>query len=420
MALAYRHYVLGVLLLVYVVNFIDRQILAILLPLIKADLQLSDTQLGFLGGIAFAIFYVTVGLPIAWLADRRSRRKIISVAVFVWSALTAATGFAGSFLQMVLLRIGVGVGEAGCTPPAHSLISDYFPAEERGTAMAIYNLGFSFGVLIGFAAGGFIGEQLGWRPAFILAGLPGLGLAVLVWYTVREPARGQRLAAAQSDAPPARETLRFLFSQRAFLHLAAAASLTNLGYVGALLWIPSFFVRSHALGTAEIGAWLAVLTGIIGGVGTFAGGWLTDRLGERDRRWYFWLPAIGTLAATPFVPAVFFASTATGAFALFAAPAFFVALGVAPIYAMTQGLAKPRMRALAAALMLFVINLLGMGAGPQIVGLLSDVFAPELGQDALRWAIASVMTIGVLWPALHFLMGARTLRADLDRALDRH
>mgnify|MGYP002624521028 CR=1 FL=1 len=412
----YRWYVLGVLVLVYIVNFIDRQILAILLPLIKADLGFSDTALGFLTGFAFAIFYVTLGFPAAWLADRGSRQRIISIAVLLWSAMTAATALANTFVQMALCRIGVGVGEAGCTPPAHSLISDYFPREERGTALGIYNLGFSFGVLIGFAAGGWVGETLGWRWAFFWAGMPGLLLSILVWTTVKEPVRRVAVQSPATDQPTLPDVLRFLLSQRAFVHLVIAASLTNLAYIGGLQWIPSFFNRSHGLSPAEVGIRLALVTGLVGGLGPLLGGVLTDYFGRRDMRWYVWLPGLGTVLATPFVVGAFLWPTSGGALLFLTVPASLGALGVAPLYAATRHLAHARMRAFAAASILFAINLVGLGFGPQLIGILSDILAPRYGIDSLRYALVAIMSIGTLYPALHFWLCARTLQADVERA----
>ncbi len=406
-----RYHILAVVLLIYIFNFIDRQLLAILLPYIKRDLAVSDTLLGFLTGPAFALFYATLGIPAAWLADRGWRREVLSIAVFLWSFLTAATGFAHSFLEMLLLRIGVGVGEAGCTPPAHAIIAENFPREERGKAMGVYMTGFSFGVLIAFSAGGWIGENVGWRSAFVYAGAPGILLALLGWVTIPR----SRVANSGTGTTPVRAALGFLLSQRSFVHLCLANALANGCYIGAIFWLPSFFERSHGLGTAETGRWLALAVGIVGGSGTFSGGWLADRLGRRDLRWYMGVPSVGMLIALPFVCMTLLASSPTTAFVLYFVPSFFIAMGPAPCYATTQALARPEIRAFASATMLFVTAVLS-GLGPLAVGMLSDTFAPAYGMESLRHALLIVLIIGSTWPLAHYALAARTLRADVARA----
>jgi predicted MFS family arabinose efflux permease len=406
-----RYYILAVVLLIYIFNFIDRQLLAILLPYIKKDLAVSDTLLGFLTGTAFALFYVTLGFPAARLADRGWRREVLSIAVFLWSFMTAATGFARNFIEMLLLRIGVGVGEAGCTPPAHAIIAENFPREERGKAMGVYMMGFSLGVLIAFSAGGWIGENLGWRAAFVYAGAPGILLALLAWFTIPR----SRPAAYAPGTMSAGAALRFLRSQRSFVHLCLANAIANGCYIGAIQWLPSFFVRSHGLGTAEIGRWLALAIGIFGGCGTIFSGWLADRLGLRDLRWYLGVPAVALLIALPFVSMTLLAADSTAAFRFYLVPSFFAAMGAAPVYATTQALARPEMRAFASATMLFVTNV-ASGLGPQAVGILSDAFAAAYGADSLRYAMLIVLVIGSTWPVAHYALAARTLRADVARA----
>jgi predicted MFS family arabinose efflux permease len=406
-----RYYVLAVVLIIYIFNFIDRQLLAILLPYIKKDLAVSDTLLGFLTGTAFALFYVTLGFPAAWLADRGWRREVLSFAVFLWSFMTAATGFARNFIEMLLLRIGVGVGEAGCTPPAHAIIAENFPREERGRAMGIYMTGFSLGVFIAFFAGGWIGEHLGWRAAFIYAGAPGILLALLAWFSIPR----SRPATSGSGTTSVGAALRFLRSQRSFVHLCLANAIANGCYIGAIQWLPSFFVRSHGLGTAEIGRWLAIAIGVFGGCGTVFGGWIADRLGLRDLRWYMATPAIAMLIALPFVSMTLLAESSTTAFQFYLVPSFFIAMGAAPCYATTQALARPEMRALASATMLFVTNVFS-GLGPQVVGILSDALAPAYGSDSLRYAMLIVLIAGSTWPVAHYRLAARSLRADVGRA----
>nr|MDH4382292.1 MFS transporter [Gammaproteobacteria bacterium] len=293
---ALRHYVLGVLLVVYTFNFIDRQILSILMESIKRDLQLSDQSLGFLSGFAFAAFYATLGIPMALWADRGNRRNLISISLALWSAMTAVCGLAQNFTHLALARIGVGIGEAGCSPPSHAIISDYFHPRERATALGIYALGIPFGVMFGLFLGGWINEVFGWRNAFFLLGLPGIALAVVVRMTVPEPQRGLSDARVDhGERPSFGETLRFLRRRPAFMHLSFGAGLACfLGY-GLITWLPAFLIRSHGLKTGEIGLWLGLLMGVVGGIAMFSGGVLADRLGRRDIRWSAWMVAVAFL-----------------------------------------------------------------------------------------------------------------------------
>src|SRR5262245_59532954 len=276
---SYRRYVLGLLLVVYVVNFVDRSIVNILLEPIRQEFQPSDTALGFLSGVAFAIFYATLGIPIARWADRGVRRDIIALALFLWSGMTALSGLARTFPQLVLARIGVGVGHAGCSPPAHCILSAYYPPERRGTAFAIYALGIPIGTAFGYLTGGWMAETLGWRSAFLLVGLPGLLLAVIVRLTLREPPRGH--AEARRDAGPAPEpveVMRAMWRLPTFRHLAAAATLHAFVGYGLANWNAVFLMRSHGMSPGEVGTWLAFIAVVFGGLGTFLGGYLTDRL----------------------------------------------------------------------------------------------------------------------------------------------
>ena len=409
-------YALGILLVVYVFNFIDRSILAILLEPIKREFQVSDTYLGFLSGIAFALFYTVVGIPVARWADRGNRRTIIALALFTWSAMTAVTGLARSFGQLALARIGVGVGEAGCSPPAPSLISDLFPPERRATALSIYALGIPIGGGIGFLAGGWLNELFDWRTAFIVVGLPGVLLAALVRFTLREPPRGvyDPPAAADVARPSAREALSFLWSLRAFRHISFGGALHAFYGYGAQAFIASFFVRSHGLETGEIGTWLAVL-GFTGGVaGTYLGGWLADRYGARDVRWYVWVPALATLVYIPFAFLLYLWPDARTALVLWLPGATLGGMYLGPTFAMTQSLVRPEMRATASAILLFILNIIGLGLGPQGVGILSDLLTPTFQVDALRYALLITVVGFAAWSVTHYALAARTLQADLS------
>jgi len=416
---AYARYVLGVLFVVYVFNFIDRQILSILLPSIKEDLQVSDTALGFLTGFAFAAFYTVAGLPIARMADTGTRRTIIAIGVAVWSVMTAAQGLSRVFWQLALARIGVGVGEAACSPPAHSLLADYFPPERRATALAVYASGIHFGVLFGLLAGGWINEFFGWRVAFFVVGLPGVLLAVLVRLTVREPDRGQSEPGVQvAEQPPAvKDVFAFLWQMSSFRHLALGSAFMAFAGYGLSTWTPTFLVRVHGMGTGEIGTWYGTITGVFGATGAFLGGWLTDRLSRSDARWYLWVPAIGAVFGIPFVLALLFWSDPHQGLLLSIPSTVMGAMWLGPVFSLTQTLAQVRMRAVASAILLFIINIIGLGLGPQVVGILNDVLQPRFGVDAVRWSLASVAVVMSLWAGFHYVWAARTLREDL-RAKD--
>jgi MFS family permease len=415
----YRRYVLGLLFVVYVVNFVDRSILNILLEPIKREFQPSDTALGFLSGVAFAIFYATLGIPIARWADRGVRRDIIALALFVWSGMTALCGLARTFPQLVAARIGVGIGEAGCSPPAHSILSDYYPPERRGTAFAIYALGIPVGTAFGFFTGGWMAETLGWRMAFLLVGLPGIALALVVRLTLREPPRGHSEAVHDVGPPPAPlAVMRAMWRIATFRHLAAAAALHAFVGYGVAAWNAAFLIRSHGMSVGEVGSWLAGIAIVGGGLGTFLGGYLTDRLRPRDVRWSLWVPGVSTLVAVPFSLFFYLGSDLRVVLALATIPVFFGAMYLGPTFALTQALAPLRMRAVASAFLLFLINLIGLGLGPQMVGIGSDLLAAKLEEDSLRGALAITVTINV-WSGLHYFLGARTITADLGAAAAR-
>ena len=296
----YSYFVLGVLTIVYTFNFIDRQIIAILSPAIKEDLGLSDSMLGLLKGLAFAVLYTVMGIPLAWLADRWNRVSIISISLAVWSGFTAISGFANNALQLALARIGVGIGEAGCSPPAHSLISDYFPKEKRASALAIYSLGIPFGQMFAFLAGGWVLETFGWRNAFFIVGIPGVLLAIVMKLTVKEPIRGAQDAAAVKAKPVKySEGLKKLLTIPSYWGITIAVTLASFTGYGLGLWIVDFYRRTYELSYTEITVPLAFLNGVAYGVGTYLGGRLTDRFGRKDKGAYAWLPGVGMLLTIP-------------------------------------------------------------------------------------------------------------------------
>jgi predicted MFS family arabinose efflux permease len=411
----YARFVLFLLFVVYVFNFVDRQILAILLEPIRRELGVSDAAMGLLTGWTFAVFYTFAGIPIARLADRGARRSVIAAGAALWSAMTALSGLAQSFAQLALARIGVGVGEAACSPPAHSLLSDYFPPERRATALAIYASGIHFGTAFGYLAGGWINEAFGWRTAFFVVGLPGLAAAALVRLAVREPRRGLSERGAVDEPPPAtREAVAFLWRLPSFRHLSFASALTAFAGYGVAIWTPTFLIRVHGMGTGEIGTWLGLIAGLAGASGAYLGGLATDRLRARDPRHSLWVPALASLAGLPFVGLLLFWPDPRVALLLSVPATVFGAMWLGPVFALTQTLVRVRMRALASAILLFVINLIGLGLGPQTVGLLNDALRPRFGAGAVRWSLAAVVLVASLWAAVHFALGARTLRADLE------
>jgi MFS family permease len=421
---AYRSYALGLLVVVSVFNYLDRQILSILLEPIKRDLQLSDTALGFLTGIAFALFYTFAGIPIARWADQGMRRTIIALGLAVWSGMTALTGLAQTFTQLVLARVGVGIGEAACSPPAHSLLSDYFPPERRGTALSIFALGVPIGIMLGYLAGGWVNQYFGWRTAFFVVGLPGLVLALVLRLTLREPPRGHSEGLHVGGATATEsigEVLRFMWGLRSFRHLSLAAALHAFYGYGSLAFVPAFMMRVHGMtNTAELGLWLGLIAGVFAGVGTFLGGTLSDRFAgsKKDTRWYMWLPAWATLLGVPFSFLFYLWPEGRTALLLSIPGSILGPMWLGPTGAMTQGLVKLRMRATASAILLFIINMIGLGLGPQTVGMVSDLLTPSYGTEAIRYALLSVVVTGSVWAAGHYFLAARTLRDDL-KAKDR-
>ncbi len=412
--LAYRRYVLGLLAVVYVFNFMDRTILIILLQPIKDELLLSDTQLGLLSGIAFALFYVTLGVPIARLADRYNRVNIIAFSIFLWSLMTAVCGLAGNFIQLLMARIGVGVGEAGCTPPAHSMISDYFDSGSRSTALGIYSLGLPIGSFLGVLAGGWIAQLYGWRAAFLVVGLPGLALALLVKLSIREPARGlaEGRQPPAANLPPLREVARYLWGRKTFVHITLATSLLAFTSFGTGTWIPPFLIRSHGMGLGEVGTVLAILTIVAGVAGTLGGGILGDRLARRDLRWYVWLPVIFMLAGIPFLVAGLLVANTYLALTLWLLPTLSFYAYVGPVMAVIQRLAALRIRAMSVAVFFFFTNMIGMGLGPLLIGWISDLTHRLFGDDSLRYALM-IGVVFILWASVHYLLAAKSIRHDL-------
>lgn len=409
----YRWTVLVMLTVVYTFNFIDRQILVILQEPIKADLGLSDAQLGLLTGFSFALVYVTAGIPIAWLADRANRRNIVAASLAFWSLMTALSGLVQNYGQLLAARLGVGVGEAGGSPPSHSMISDYFPPSSRGTALSFYSMGIYIGVLFGFAAGGWIAENFGWRNAFFVIGIPGILYALVVLWVIKEPKRGQYDLAGVPAQSSLSETLAGLKRRPTFWYLSVGCAFTAFISYGNGNFMPSFLMRNHGMSLAEVGAILGLISGLSGATGTFLGGFLADRLATRDMRWYVWIPILGGLSSM--IPAYYtlFGENTTLIVAAMIPSQILSALYLGPCIATCHNLVSPGMRAMASAILYFVLNLIGLGLGPLTVGILSDLFAEPFGENNLRYAMATALTIGFL--GIYFLwMGSRSLNRDLE------
>lgn len=414
-----RYYALGLLTVVYAFNFIDRQLLAILQESIKADLGLSDSQLGLLAGFAFALFYVSAGIPIARWADHSNRRNIVAASVFIWSFMTAISGSVQNYTQLLLARIGVGVGEAGGSPPSHSIISDIFPPEKRATALGFYSTGVNIGILFGFLLGGWINEYFGWRMAFLVVGLPGILLAVLVRFTLAEPIRGiADKKTVEADSTPFLGVLKLLWSRRSFRHMAFAGALNAFAGYSTASWTASFMIRSYDMSTGELGTWLAFISGFCGAVGVFLGGVLADRLSTRDKRWYMWVPGFAGLISIPFVAMVYLVNGPYWALCLSIIPGLLHNVYLGNTIAMTHGLVGLRMRALASAVLFLILNLIGMGLGPLFVGMLSDALQPTHAEHSLRQAMLYLLPAVLTWSTIHFFLAARSLRADLAAAPD--
>lgn len=408
-------FALFLLFLVSFFNYLDRYMLAILLPNIKADLDLSDTQLGFITGFAFTIFYATLGIPIARLADRYSRKTIISLALAVWSIMTAICGLAQNFVQLAVARVLVGVGEAGASPPSHSLIADYFPPEKRTRALSIFTLGAPVGILIGFIVGSWLATQYSWRIALFAFGIPGALLSIVIYWKLVEPRRGHAEALPDDGQVDSFWTvLRTLSGSRAFCHISLATGLYTVLWLGVVNWLPSFFTRSFGMTLEQVGFWLALVLGISQIFGMLASGVLTDRLVRRDARWYAWLPALAIAVATPMFAITFITENVVVAFAFVFLP-FMVSVMQGPAtFSAVQSLAGLRMRAMAAAVLLLVTNLVGGMFGTLSVGLLSDYFEASRGDESLRLALLIVSLVFGLWSALHYALASRTIGDELN------
>jgi predicted MFS family arabinose efflux permease len=410
---AYANLVLAMLLVVYTFNFLDRQILGILVQPIKAELGLTDTQLGALGGIAFALLYSTLGIPLALVADRTSRSWVITISLAVWSGFTALCGVATSFWQLFAFRLGVGVGEAGGVAPSYAMIADYFPPERRARALAIYSLGIPIGLAAGALLGGFIAASVDWRTAFIVVGLAGIIIAPIFRLVVREPARGGADPARSTPAEraPIAAVFPTLARKPSFWLMAFAAAFSSMCGYGLAFWTPSMLIRSFGFSLWEASQFMGGLVLIGGTLGVFAGGWFADRLGTRDRGVYAKLPASAWLISVPLFALGFWSSSPWSAFAFLLIPNGLNILWLGPVTTAVQNLVPAHMRATASASFLFINNLIGLGIGSWVMGAMSDAMTLRFGEEALRYSMMLALSFYAVASVLMFL-AVRPLRKD--------
>lgn len=470
---SYKGVVLGMLVLVYSFNFIDRTIIATIGQAIKTDLKLTDGQLGLLQGFAFALLYTLLGLPLARVAERFNRVTLITVCLVIWSGFTALCGMAQSFIQLLIFRVGVGIGEAGCSPPAQSLVSDYYAPQKRASALATYSFGIPLGAMVGSMTGGYLAEHLSWRAAFVIVGLPGILLALIFKLVVKEPPRGWSDREAGVLAPPvapeavvpeadpapqghwlAREAKGLaqvagqLFKRRAFVHMIIGGTLCSFAGYGAGGFAPAYFVRMFGLSLTTVGLVFGLLGGLSNGAGTLLGGFLTDRLGKADAKWYALIPGIGLIVATPIYILIYSQQSWPIAAALLLLPGLFSYTYLGPTFGVMHNLVDARQRATATAILFFILNLIALGGGPPFTGWLIDLIANRTFEahnlglftaacpgglapagsaaalvtachdtmaESTRWG--QIVTVCIYaWAGLHYVIASRGIAKDLADA----
>ncbi|NKF23568.1 spinster family MFS transporter [Solimonas marina] len=415
----YAWYVLAMLMVVYIFNWFDRYLLNITMESIKNDLGLSDTELGIISGFAFSAVYSISGLFIARMSDLGVRRTVVAGGLALWSTMTAVCGMASGFVHLVFARFGVGIGEATCSPPSHSLISDYFPPRQRATAIAVFSIGLYIGLGLGLGVGGWLNEQYGWRHAFMAAAVPGLLFAVLFRLTVKEPPRGAHDGAAADQHQSIAEVVRFMVTRRSFVAYTIGTGLFVFAGDATDIWGATFLMRVHGYSSEFVGARLGLLGGVAGALGTLFFAVLADRLSLRDLRWYVRVAGLGGLATMPFILLFLFASKGSMLFAFYFFATFCGASYMAPTIAVTQRLMPPRMRAVSSAVILLSFNIIGVASGNLVTGLLSDAFTPQYGDAALRYALAWTMIASLIGFAL-MIYAARRLPRDIEAGVAAH
>jgi MFS family permease len=422
MSNGYRNYVLFILTLIYAFNFIDRQIIGILSPFIKEDLGLTDAQLGWLKGIYFALLYTIVGIPIAWLADRYSRVNIIAISLTLWSGFTALSGMAGNYTQLALARIGVGIGEAGGSPPSHSIISDMYPKEKRAAALAIYSLGIPFGIMLAFFASAFIlrGGDADWRMVLYAVGLPGILLAIIMKLTIKEPVRSGNM---QTESAQTNQwaSIRQLLSIKSWWGMCLAIALASFGSYAISAWTIDFFVRAHAgLDITKLLITIGILNGTAYALGVYLGGVVVDKWAKTNKRAYGLVPAMALLLGTPCYFYSLQVESLNASLTLLTVLLFTTGSYLGPSFALAQTLAPVKVRAMSTALFFFILNLIALGGGPTFIGILSDAYASEMGEvESLRMSL-TWLTVPFILAIIAFLCTAKTLPKDWLAAEERN
>jgi MFS family permease len=409
---SHRRYALGIMTAVYTLNLVDRGLVAVLLQPIKEDMHLSDTQLGLMTGIVFAAFYATFGIPIARWADRGDRVTITALAIAVWGLTVMSCLLVTNYIQLLLARMASAIGESGCKPPTYSLIGDWYPRPaERTGAMTIYWLGGSVATLVSFAVGGLLNEAYGWRLTFFLMGLPGLVLAVIVRLSLVDP-RISPSPADHQELPPLRSVLTTLWRRKSMRHLTLALILLYTLGSGLSPWYTAFMIRSHQMGTGEVGVWLGVIFGVGGVLGVIIGGYVATRWLSNSEKSQMRISAITVGLQVPCLFIFVMVEQKQHALIALAPVIVLFSFFMGPTYALMQRLVPDKMRATVLAVVMFLVNLIGMGVGPQIVGILSDVLAPVAGIDSLRYAML-IVSFTALWSAYHFWRASGTIGNDL-------
>lgn len=409
-----RNMALGMLFLVGTINFVDRQLLSVLVEPIRAEMQFSDTQFGLLTGLAFALFYAAMGVPVAMLADRWNRIKLIGTACLVWSGFTAACGMVSNFWQLAAMRFGVGAGESGGTAPSLSVLADYFPASQRPMVVGLFTLNGPFGVFVGAAFGGWAASTIGWRGAFLLIGAIGVIVAPLLIWLVREPKRGQMDMQKQDDKAMSIGQTIALYGQRRSLRLVMISSaMAAFVSYGMLNWIPAFLMRTQGMPLSALSTWFAPVAGLTFGGGTLAGGWLVSRAARKSPRVYGSIPALASAVLVPTFIAALLVDSWQVSLALMLVPMAACIVYVAPALALVQNLTPPRSRATAAAVLMLMFNIIGLGLGPLFVGMISDWLKPEYGDESLRWALMAIIPVAIAAGIAQFAM---TRHLDKDFA----
>lgn len=432
---AYLRYVLFILFMMNTLAFVDRAVINVLAQPIKEDLALTDGQVGILAGLAFMIVYTVAALPLARLAERANRVNLIAACMVVWSLATAAGGIASNYLQLVLSRVGVGAGESGATPTAHSVIGDYFPPDKRGSAVSYFVLGLPLGVMLGSIIGGVAAQLVGWRGALMVVGLPGVLLALLVKFTIREPVRGgaDHADTMKGDMPSLAAVCRHLLARRSFIHLTAAFTISAFASGGMYVFLPAILIRRFEFSVGDSGLIYGMLGGGCAALGVLLGGYLTDVMVKRDRRWFVWLPGANFIVSIPLIVFALLQADWRWLIALLIVPFILKSAYLPSSLAAYHNMVEPRMRATTITIVFMLSNVIGAGGGPYFAGLLSDLFSHgdffasysavcgsgQIEYNLCASADAYGITVGVsaasllgLWAAVHFFLAARTIRDD--------